>query len=189
MTVPAAARLALQRVLVVLVLSLVGCGVEPQRSPEPVPGARLPSALASPTEEPRAQARVWGVRDRRLVAVFVPLSRETARSRLEALLALPAVARAPLTALRPGTRVVSMKREGDLVVVTLSPELREVGRRNLPLALGQVVLTLTEDEDVSRVVVRDPQGAIALVTGRGRQVLRPLLRDDFSALVDARSRD
>lgn len=165
-------------------LVVAGCGVDPQQAPEPVPRDRLPAASPSPSPSTAAaRGRVWGAREGRLVPVFTELPGTGLRSRVRAVLSLTELPGGPLTSLRPGTRLVGVSRSGDLAVVSLSDELGEVPADDLPLALGQLVLTVTEDPEVRRVHVRVEQVPIVYVDATGRQISRALVRSDFAELV------
>lgn len=184
----AASRKAVGRrgdVAVVAALLLAGCGVEPQQSPEPVPAERLPSAAASPSgHQATARVRVWGARQSRLVPVFVEVSGSGAglASRVAALLTLAEAEQRPPTAIRRGTRLLQLERTGDTVELTFNDELRLVPVADLPLALGQIVFTVTEQPDVERVQVRAGDGPVRYVDATGRTIARPLVRADFDGL-------
>lgn len=167
-----------------LVTLLAACGVDAQRSPEPVPLERLPAASPS-TGAPAASARgqVWGARDGRLVPVFTELRGTGTASRVRAVLSLAGLDQRPPSALRPGTRLLRTTRSGDTVVLSLSTDLREVPAEDLPLALGQLVLTVTEQPEVRRVHVRADQDPIVYVDAAGRRIGRALVRSDFAELV------
>ena len=167
---------------------LTACGVEPQRAPEPVPPDRLPAASPSPsTTGVAARGRVWGAREGRLVPVFTELPSSSTRSRVRAVLSLDGRDGGPPTALRPGTRLLRLTQSDDLVVVSLSDELGQVPSADLPLALGQLVLTVTEQPGVRRVHVRVEQVPIVYVDATGRQISRALVRADFAELVQGDS--
>lgn len=171
------------------VMLLGGCGIEPQRSPEPVPADRLPTASASPTQTDAARGRVWGARDSRLVPVFVELSEGGTAGRVRALLELAEPEQRPPSALRPGTRLVRLEQDGDTVVLVLSEHIEQVPGTELPLALGQLVYTATEQPGVRRVHVRSGDLAIRYVDATGRTIARALVRPDFAPLVEAEPDD
>ena len=178
--------------LLLTVALLVGaCGVEPQRLPEPVPVERLPSAAASPTQNPDARGRVWGAREGRLVPVFVELEARSAPGRVRALLALAAPGQTPRppTVLPPRTQLLRLERSGDAVVLEFDRELREVPVPTLPLALGQIVLTVTEQPRIRRVHVRSDGAPVSYVDASGRTISRAMVRSDFSELVMADASD
>ena len=175
---------------VVVALLLASCGVEAQRAPEPVPADRLPAAspgAAAPTASVRG--RVWGARDDRLVPIFTELDGTGTVPRVRALLSLADLEEGPPSALRPGTRLLRATRSGDVVVLSLSEELRRVPRDDLPLALGQLVLTVTEEPEVLRVHVRAGQEPVVHVDATGRRIGRALVREDFAELVQGSAQD
>lgn len=179
--------------LVLATALLAACGVEPQEDPERVPVARLPQVASPSAGTPMGQARVWGAREQRLVPVFVPVSAPGAEPRLRALLALSDPDQQAPTLVPRGTRLVSMSVRTGNVDLALSEEFRRASRRDLPLVLGQIVLTLTEDPGVQRVRVRvrvrAGDAAVPSLDGVGRDVGRPLVRSDFTTLVQEAGED
>lgn len=186
----ARARAAVPAALLATALAVTGCGVEPQRNPEPVPAERLPSA--SPRPESTAgvrQLRVWGARDERLVPVFVELSDTSVRSRLTALLDLGKPGSQAPTALPAGTRVMDVREDGDGVAVVLSSEVGTVPVADLPLVLGQIVFTVTEQPGPVRVQVSAAGRFLRYVDATGRAIERPLVRADFDGLLTSPADD
>lgn len=167
-----------------LVLLLAACGIDAQRSPEPVPADRLPTTAESPAQAGAARGRVWGARGSRLVPVFVELPDDGLETRVRAVLALGKPGQRPPTALPSGTRLVRLHRDGDTVVLQLSEQITRVPVTELPLALGQLVFTVTERPDVRRVHVRSADRLVRYVDATGRSVSRPLARLDFAGLVE-----
>lgn len=169
---------------IVVALLVTACGVEAQPAPEPVPPGRLPAASPS-TAAPSAASRgqVWGARDGRLVPVFAELRGTGTESRVRAVLSLADPDNRLPSALPPGTRLLRITGSGDRIVLTLSEELRAVPPDDLPLALAQLVFTVTERPDVRRVHVRADQDPIVYVDATGRRIGRALVRSDFAELV------
>lgn len=177
-------RRAPVRAVLLVAMVLTGCGVDTQPAPEPVPAERLPSPLVAPGESgPVAQVRVWGARDGRLVPVFAELRDTGLRARLTALLELGEPGQRPPTALPAETRLLSVVWTGDRVDLTLSPDLRSTPVADLPLALGQLVFTVTELPGAQRVQVRAGDERVPYVDATGRTLTRPLVRGDFDGLV------
>lgn len=175
---------------VLVPLLVAACGVEPQRAPEPVPADRLPPATpGAAAATPGALGRVWGARDGRLVPVFTELPGTGTAPRIRALLSLADPAERPPSALLPGTRLLRVERSGGGVELFLSEELRRVPDRDLPLALGQLVFTATEQPEVVRVHVRAGEEPIVYVDATGRRISRALVRSDFAELVQGRTQD
>jgi hypothetical protein len=171
-------------VLLVTALLLPACGVDPQPAPEPVPAERLPSSSLAQEDRGRTERiRVWGAREQRLVPVFVEVDDTGPRARLTALLELGEPGQQPLTALPEGTRLLRVQRSGDRVDLTLSRELRAAPMADLPLALGQLVFTVTEVPGARRVQVRAGDERVPYVDANGRTLTRPLVRSDFDGLV------
>lgn len=185
-----AARYRAACVAVSVVLLVTACGVEAQPAPEPVPAGRLPSAspsAAAPSTASRGQ--VWGARDGRLVPVFAELQGTGTAARVRAVLSLADPDERLPSALPPGTRLLRITGSGDRVVLTLSEELRTVPAADLPLALAQLVFTVTERSDVRRVHVRADREPIVYVDATGRRVDRPLVRSDFAELAPGEAPD
>lgn len=166
-------------------MAFAACGVQPQPAPEPVPEDRLARTMPEAgISTPAVRARIWGVREQRVVPVFVSLPDDTVQTRLQALVALGDAGQPPGTAVVRGTRVVSVVERGRLVVVTLSADFGRASPRDAPLALAQVVLTVTEQRRQDEVEVRAGGTTVAFVDERGTPVSRPLRRTDVESLVE-----
>lgn len=181
-----ARRTAVAAVLAAVLAATVGaCGVDPQSTPEPVPQDRLPQVMPTASGGPStSRTQVWGVREQRVVPVVVSLPVADVMTRLQALLELVQVGQAPVSAVAPRTRAVSVVRRERLIVVSLSAEFRSTPEKDLPLALAQVVLTLTEHPGVEEVEVRVDDEVVGLRDERGAPVARPLRRTDVEGLVE-----
>lgn len=168
--------------LLLTALLLTACGVEPQSEPQPVPRDRLPSASPS-TSGPAApaRARVWGIRDQRLVPVFVAVSGDDLVPRVQALLTL-ADSEQATTSIPRGTRLVAVRRDGENVELELNSVFVATPTREVPLALAQLVFTLTEVPGVQRARIEVDGSAVPLVDANGQVLGRPLQRSDFAAL-------
>ncbi len=64
--------------------------------------------------------------------------------------------------------------------IRLSAQLLTAAGRDVPLALAQLVLTATEEDDLTAVEVRAGVRPVVLVDPRDRPVRRPLGRDDVA---------
>jgi hypothetical protein len=163
---------------------LAACGVEPQSAPEPVPAERLPRA--GPTQgstSPAVRARVWGARDQRLVPVFTELTGTSAVARLQSVLSLGAAEEPAPTVVPTGTRLLSVTQRSSLMVVDLSQDVTTAQPNHIPLVLGQLVLTVTEDPGVDEVEVRADGEPVLLISATGSVVSHPLRRSDFAHLL------
>lgn len=180
-------RASIRRVVLVggLAISLAACGVRAQPDPEPVPQERLPKvAPTTGSQTPTIRNRVWGTRDGRLVPVFVDLPRSGITPRINALLTLADPDLQPPSAIPLGTRLSGVEQRGNTVVLTFTDHLLRSSDRDVPLVLGQLVLTATEEPDVSEVTVRAADEPVLLVSADGTAVSRPLRRADFLAFTD-----
>lgn len=163
---------------------LAACGVEPQGAPEPVPVDRLPSTTASPVGSPAPErVRVWGIREQRLVPVFVEATGSDAAPRIRALLAL-SDSEQSATAVPRDTRLVSVSRQADAVEIVLDATFERTPERQVPLALAQLVFTVTEVPGLRLARVRTERTTVPLVDARGRVVRGPLERSHFEALSE-----
>lgn len=164
-------------------LALAACGVSPQRAPERVPPDRLPARSPEATAG-AVQARVWVARGERLVPVLVELRSPGLRGRLDALLALGSPEQTLPTAIPAGTLLLGVtRRDGEVAQVRLSAQLLSAADKDVPLALAQLVLTATEESDVTAVEVRSGGQPVTLVDTRDRPLQRPLRRDDVAVYV------
>ena len=146
--------------------------------------AMHPAAVAD--QEP---IDVWLVRDELLSAtrhrVDPPV---TPRLALEELLAGPTSAeqnRSLRTAIPDASAVVSVEVSGGVASVGLASSFSEIPASDQVLAVGQIVLTLTDLRGIGRVrfLVDDAQIAVPLPTGDATE--DSVSRDDYILLVAA----
>jgi hypothetical protein len=179
--------------MVVLVVSMVGCGVQDDTKPRPLEAADVPFDLLAPgtgaanpdTGEGPTRA-VWFVDNKGLLArgeraLDPPV---TVEAILGALLAGVSDAEANnglRTNITSGTRLLGVEGPVDgLVTVNLSGEILNVSRQLQRLALAQVVFTATGLANVDRVLF-EFDGEPAEVPGaRDELTSAPLTRADFS---------
>lgn len=64
--------------------------------------------------------------------------------------------------------------------IRLSAQLLTAAVRDVPLALAQLVLTATEEDELTAVEVRSGLQPVVLVDSRDRPVRRPLRREDVA---------
>ncbi|GAA2737654.1 hypothetical protein GCM10009867_25670 [Pedococcus aerophilus] len=179
----------------VLVLVSSGCGAPDQSSPEvvtqvPYELSRPSTASTDPTREADATLEVWLVRDSALVAVPVPARASTAESAAAQVMRRLASgpsdderARGFSTALSPGVRLsVTSLRDGHAVL-----DIRQGGQApgagELPLAVGQVVLTLTSIPGVDDVSLTADGERIPAPLPGGVLTERPLDARDYTYLI------
>lgn len=163
-------------------LALAACGVSTQREPERVPPDRLP-AVTSQAPGSTSSVRVWAARGEEVVPILVEQRGAGLPGRLDALLTLGDDQTLP-TAIPTGTRLLGVTRMSeDVVRIRLSEQLLTAAARDVPLALAQLVLTATEEGDVTAVEVRAGVQPVVLVDPGDRPVRRPLRRDDVTVYV------
>ena len=188
-------RRALVRAVACGALVVAGCGVPIEDDAQPIAADDLPSGLR-PSEStiPEAVADqepidVWLVRDELLSAtrhrVDPPV---TPRLALEELLAGPTSAeqnRSLRTAIPDASAVVSVEVSGGVASVGLASSFSEIPASDQVLAVGQIVLTLTDLRGIGRVrfLVDDAQIAVPLPTGDATE--DSVSRDDYILLVAA----
>lgn len=160
------------------------CGVEPQPNPEPIPGDRLPKVTETPNVTlPQNRVRVWGVREGRLIPLFVNATSRDVAGRVEALLGLNSAGRELPTALPAGARLLGSVERGDAVDLELDPTLRTLPEADVELVLAQLVFTVTELPQILRVRVRVEGAPLMPVDADGLPIARALSRTDFAALA------
>jgi spore germination protein GerM len=86
------------------------------------------------------------------------------------------------TSIPRGTRLVAVRRDGENVELELNSVFVATPTREVPLALAQLVFTLTEVPGVQRARIEVDGSAVPLVDANGQVLGRPLQRSDFAAL-------
>ena len=181
---------------VISVISVVasGCGVPIEQSAEPISADDLPVGLR-PTDstipaEPADQEPIdiWLVRDDRLAAtrhrVDPPVTPQVA---LAELLSGPSEAeqnRSLRSAVPDAEVVIGVEVLGGVASVDLASTFSEIPASDQVLAVGQIVLTLTDLRGIGRVrfIVDEVQIAVPLPTGDASE--GSVSRDDYIVLAD-----
>jgi hypothetical protein len=174
------------------VLGLVltsSCGLSVDDSPRPLelPATTTTTATTEEQSEGGDPAIVYQVTDGGLVAVTRDVKGGDARSLLGAVLSPgDSETAGPTTAIPAGTSLLGVSRAGSRMTVDLSEEFDNVVGTSRQLAIGQIVMTLTELSDVTLVAFR--------VEGRGVSVSSPARGDrelvtecDFASLLSPES--
>jgi spore germination protein GerM len=174
--------------------TVAGCGVPTSDRPETIAPEQLPQGLRptdstiSPTPVDQEPIDVWMVRDELLVAtrhqVDPPVDPQRA---LDELLGGPTGAeqdQSLRSAIPDTSAVLSAVVQGGVVTVGLAPEFSDIPASDQLLAVGQIVLTLTDLRGVGRVrfVVDDAQIAVPLPSGASSD--QSVSRDDYLTLAD-----
>ena len=179
-----------------LPLFIGGCGVPDGTPPEAITAVPYelsqPSSTPAPTRErPRAsRIRVWMVRDETLVPIVVAETGvdtlDAARSAVARLAAGPTDQERALglsSALGPDVQLSVREVSGGTAVVDIRSEGQAPSAGQLPLAVGQVVLTLTSIPGVERVSLTAGGAPIQAPLPGGVLTERPLDARDYTYLV------
>jgi hypothetical protein len=87
------------------------------------------------------------------------------------------------TALPDGAPVRAVEVSAGVARVALSPDLAALGADRLPLAIGQVVCTLTGLPGIGQVTFRLDDAPVEVPTASGSLTALPVSRDDYAALL------
>ena len=179
--------------LIAVFAAASGCGVPNQQDAHPLSRDEIPEGLhPSDTTAEVAPAQevsidVWFGRDDRLVVtahqVVAPAAAQTA---LAEVLAGPTEAeqgRALRSAIPDPSAVVNVEVSAGTAIVELSESFGEIPAADQVLAVGQLVLTLTDLRGIGQVrfVVEGDEIAVPLPDGDTAD--GPVSRDDFLALA------
>lgn len=182
-------RLALSACVLVIV---AGCGFPAERHASPIPQDDLPAGLRSgvtATTAPSSTepATIWFVADNRLVAVRhgveAPASVTTVTNEL---LIGPSAAerdRGLRSGLPDPTVVVGTELARGTAQVQLAPSFAEISPEDQVLAVGQLVLTLTNLPGIGGVQFTLDGTPVAVPLPSGVSSDAPVFRDDFIALT------
>lgn len=178
------------------VLALLACGA-PTRSPAETIGSvpyqlSAPSSPAGPTTTPTPArgSRVYLVRDELLVRADTVADGVDARATVAR--ALHQLADGPTehdrtegmsTALGPDVRLSLVNLSDGRAVVDIRAGQRAPGGSRLPLAVGQLVLTLTSVDGVDQVVLTSDGRQIAAPLPGGQLTEQPLRARDYREVV------
>ncbi len=187
--------------ILVFCAAVAGCGVPTSSMAQSVPV--VPYDLLSPSgSDPSARPsvpgtgpQVWLVRDDALVPSAAPSSGADVRSTASAVLLR--LAEGPTeqqradglaTAFGPDVQLVLTEVAGRRAVVDIRAGDQAPSPSRLPLAVGQLVLTLTSIDGVDEVVLTAGGAPIGAPLPGGALTERPLRADDYAALRSSRSR-
>lgn len=185
-------------------LALAGCGMPPSGTSATIPPTQLPYALDQRTARPTAAAplptlsqgpAVWLVREDALVPVAAPrVVTESTDPKAMADAMVARLANGPnetdlgagyRTALSPTMTLRLLRVENGVAVVELNPgDTGLGGASQLPLAAGQIVLTLTSVPGVDTVQFQHRDNPLSVPLPSGVLTTRQLTDDDYLPLVD-----
>jgi spore germination protein GerM len=86
------------------------------------------------------------------------------------------------TDLAPDSSLALLELSGRTVVVQIQPAT-PIPADRLPLAIGQVVLTVTSAPDVDRVVLRDTRQRLQIPKPGGALTASPVAAQDYTSLI------
>lgn len=181
-------RAALAALSAVLVLS--GCGVDPQARPETVSVPAPPSTQAGPSGNPGdPQVNVYLLRGSRLAPVPRSQARPGVDASLELLAAGPTrtevLVQGLRTALPPQSLLPEPSASGDAVVtIAVTRDFTDIAGLSQLLAVAQVVWTVTEDPQVSRVRITAEGRPLEVPTDDGLTD-QAVGRDDYRSAAPA----
>jgi hypothetical protein len=187
-------RAAAPLVTLLALAALTGCGLTTEDSPRAIDPSDVPPEVLAPssTTLPGAsegaggfEVSVYWIGEGRLVEGARRVSDAQVATALEALLVAPPTAADGnvQTSIPNGTELLSTARDGDTLVVNLSPQFTEnIQGEELRRALAQIVYTATDTGVVRRVQFRVGGDDIAVLTDEGT-VTEPVTRSDFSSLA------
>jgi spore germination protein GerM len=175
------------------VTSLSACGFPAETEADGVPADAVPEALrpsdtvATSAPATTALLDIWFVRENRLEAVRHRASaRPTAAVAVENLLLGPTEAeqhRALRSAIPDPSVVIDVSISGGVAEVDLAPSFADIPARDQVLALGQLVLTLTDLRGVGRVQFTLDGSATPVPLPSGKSTDDSVSRDDFIELA------
>lgn len=177
----------------VLALALGACGVPLEDEPQGVPAGEVPEGLrpvdsvAPPVTAATEPVTVWFVREGELVPVEHRVERPAGpTAAVTELLAGPSAGeqqRALRSAIPDPAAVVEVVVAGGIATVALTPAFSEIPSADQVLAVGQLVLTLTDLRGVGlvRFLIDDVDIAVPLPSGEAAD--RPVSRDDYFELT------
>lgn len=87
------------------------------------------------------------------------------------------------TALPDGSPIRAVEVSAGVARVALSPDVAALGADRLPLAIGQVVCTLTGLPGIGQVTFRLDDAPVEVPTASGSLTAQPVSRDDYAALL------
>ncbi|MEO6125511.1 MAG: GerMN domain-containing protein [Ilumatobacteraceae bacterium] len=174
-------------------MMLVSCGVPTETTPRSISDNQLPDGLrpANATGQPASAAseaiRVWLVRDDGLTSVIRRI--DSPATTLDVLASLgigPSDIEQRLSlrsALPDASLIIDAQINGGTAVVGLDSAFDQIPATDQVLAIGQVVLTLTNLRGVGQVRFERDGSEVAVPLPDGRSVDRAVSADDFVALT------
>lgn len=180
-------------IVLVMAACLSGCGFPDQDSAQRLGDDELPVALrtgstvAETVPVDTEPATLWLIDDDRLVAsrheVAVPASVDTVTAELLAGPDEQEQERGLRSALPDPAIVVGNGLSRGIATIDLTPSFQEVSPEDQLLAVGQIVLTLTDLRGVGGVQFTLDGAPVAVPTPTGETSEHPVVREQFLALT------
>jgi hypothetical protein len=173
--------------------AVAGCGLTTDESPRIIDADDVPPEVLAPSSTTLPggseqgggfEVSVYWIGEGRLVEGSRRVSDAQVGTALEALLVTPPTAADGnvQTSIPSGTELLGTARDGDTLVVNLSPQFTEnIQGEELRRALAQIVYTATDTGVVRRVQFQVDGDDIAVLTDEGT-VTEPVTRRDFASL-------
>ncbi len=179
-------------VIVAAAISLAGCGISPESEPtalEVESGQPLEFPVDTASDESiDAEVSIYLVRDEQLrLATREADPGSAARAALEALMAGPTEDEAETglaSAIPSSTTLVGLTIGDRQALVDVSDEFITVGGASEILAVGQIVLTLTQSGEVDAVAFAVEGVATVVPTSQGALTDQPVGADDYRDLIE-----
>ncbi len=194
-------RLALLGATAISVALVAGCGLPEEGTGRPIESGDVPYELLSPTPAPKLTPTLIGPEvttpevyllddQDRLVPVLLPVDAGTvgavARQVLTDLEDGPSLAQrqeglsSPLTA---GVELRLRRVTGRTAEVEVAQALRRPSADQLPLVVGQIVLSLTSIEGLDAVVLLSDGEPVDAPLPGGARIKAPVTRTDYAVLL------
>ena len=173
---------------------LAGCGVETETAPRRIAEDRLPAALR-PEQQPETTlgpslepVAVWLVGDDRLVRVLhrlePPVSPAAVLASLGAGPTDEEVGRSLRSAIADEAMIVDVTVAGGTAAVELDASFNQIPATDQVLAIGQIVLTLTNQRGIGQVRFELAGTEVAVPLPDGRTVDAAVSADDYRTLQE-----
>lgn len=185
-------RPRLRAAVLVALLVLAGCGIQPDAAPRDLPeeDRALTIDVTPGGSDAGGANRIYLIApgtERLLRAV--PREASTRAELIQVLLAGPnddELAAQYTTVIPPATELISARRQGQILTLNLSDAITELSGEGLELAVAQIVYTATELEDIESVKIRVENQELAWPKADGGFTTDPLRIYDYpDAIITA----
>lgn len=183
MTVARAGRVSGAATLVALVVAAAACGVGVDDSPRALPLEETTTTVATAPSSGQFSTVLYLLREGKLMPLIQELPDPSTETALAALLQAPREDSGQLsTSIPSGTELLSVDRRGDRVVVDLSSDFDDVVGLSRQQAIGQMVMTITQQLPAVAVEFR-VDGRTITVSSPSRGDVNEVGQCDFAGLL------